>query len=73
MMIKHLTAIEWLHLSLHDHIRNCTNEDKKHIKELIRQAKQREREQIINAYASGEHQQGFENEAEQYYNEQYGK
>ena len=72
-MIKHLTAIEWLHLLLHDHIRNCTNEDKEHIKELIRQAKQREREQIIDAYVNGEHQQGFENEAEQYYNEQYGK
>jgi len=32
-----------------------------------------EEEQIMNAYSDGEHQQGFEGEAKQYYNEQYGK
>jgi hypothetical protein len=31
-----------------------------------------EKEQIVDAYANGEHQQGFEGEAEQYYNETYG-
>lgn len=31
-----------------------------------------ERHQIIDAFVSGEHQQGFEDEAEQYYNETYG-
>jgi len=40
---------------------------------LITKAKQMEKEQIINAYIDGEHQQGFENEAEQYYNETYNK
>jgi hypothetical protein len=35
------------------------------------QAKAMEREQIMNAYIDGEHQQGFEGEAEQYYNETY--
>ncbi len=39
----------------------------------IEHAEEMEREQIIDAYVNGEHQQGFENEAEQYYNEQYGK
>jgi len=36
-------------------------------------AKQMEKEQIMNAYNDGEHQQGYEGEAEQYYNETYGK
>lgn len=40
--------------------------------ELIKQAKEMEKEQIMDAFVSGEHQQGFENEAEQYYNETYG-
>ena len=39
----------------------------------IEHAEEMEREQIIDAYVDGEHQQGFEGEAEQYYNEQYGK
>lgn len=30
-----------------------------------------EKEQIINAYSSGEHQQGYEGEAGLYYNETY--
>lgn len=30
-----------------------------------------EKEQIMDAYSSGEHQQGYEAEAEQYYNETY--
>ncbi len=38
----------------------------------IEHAEEMEREQIIDAYVNGEHQQGFEGEAEQYYNEQYG-
>jgi hypothetical protein len=32
-----------------------------------------EKEQLIDAFTSGEHQQGFENEAELFYNETYGK
>jgi len=34
-------------------------------------AKAMEKEQIMNAYIDGEHQQGFEGEAEEYYNETY--
>ena len=30
-----------------------------------------EKDQIINAHIDGEHQQGFQDEAEQYYNETY--
>ena len=32
---------------------------------------QKEKEVIMDAYSSGEHQQGFEGEAEQYYNETF--
>lgn len=32
---------------------------------------EKEKEQIKNAFTNGEHQQGFEGEAEQYYNEAY--
>lgn len=39
----------------------------------LEKAKQMEKEQIINAFIEGEHQQGFEGEAEQYYKETYGK
>ena len=35
------------------------------------QAKQMEKEQIMNAYIDGELQQGFEAEAEQYYRKTY--
>jgi hypothetical protein len=35
------------------------------------QAKKMEKEQIMDAYISGEHQQGFEGEAEAYYNETF--
>lgn len=37
----------------------------------LEKAKEIEKEQIINAFIEGEHQQGFEGEAEQYYNETY--
>ena len=39
------------------------------ISEQVKQAKEMHKQDIINAYTSGEHQQGFEGEAEQYYNE----
>lgn len=44
-----------------------------HIIVLLEEFKQMEKEQIIDAFIDGEHQQGFELEAEQYYNETYGK
>ena len=37
--------------------------------EILLQAKEIHKEEIQNAFSSGEHQQGFEGEAEQYYNE----
>ena len=40
---------------------------------LFQDAKEMEKEQIKNAFIEGEHQQGFEGEAEQYYNQTYGE
>ncbi len=57
-----LTAVEWL--------RKISNRRKLETSDF-RQAKEMEKEQIVNAYIDGEHQQGFEGEAEQYYNETY--
>jgi hypothetical protein len=66
-MEKKQTAVQWLfksarsNMSIYDWLL------------CIEHAEEMEREQIIDAYVNGEHQQGFEGEAEQYYNEQYGK
>jgi hypothetical protein len=38
---------------------------------ILKEAKKKEKRQIINAFISGEHQQGFEGEAEQYYKHNY--
>lgn len=38
---------------------------------ILQEAKKKEKRQIINAFISGEHQQGFEGEAEQYYKQNY--
>lgn len=40
---------------------------------LFKEAKEMEKEQIKNAFIEGEHQQGFEGEAENYYNQTYGE
>ena len=63
-----LTAVQWLHLSLHNRY-----DDKEYIQEMIRQAKQREREQIMDAYKDC-HDLGhiYGLDAENYYNETYG-
>ena len=38
---------------------------------IMKYYNERHKQEIINAYTSGEHQQGFEGEAEQYYNETF--
>ncbi len=71
-MENKLTAVDWIELKLNsvEPTDFCSIET---IKDWVKQAKQMEKEQIINAFIDGEHQQGFELEAEQYYNETYGK
>ncbi len=42
-------------------------------KDEIEQAKEMEKQQIIDAYINGGHQHRFKAEAEQYYNEKFNK
>ena len=65
------TAIEWLEDNLN--FEPYDEEEFISNNKIWEQAKQMEKEQIMNAFDSGEHQQGYELESEQYYNETYGK
>ena len=64
------TAVEWLHDQL-----TSTWYDKKLSKEILEQAKQMEKEQIIDAYKEGMDYTTNEDvkEAEQYYNQTYNQ
>lgn len=59
------TAVEWLALRYHHRQGYLSQED-------IEQAKQMEREQIVNAYSSDRFPCS-DDDAEQYYNETYNK
>lgn len=60
------TAVEWFFDNLKNH------EIQAEHFELYQQAKEMEKEQIINAYLQGCSDWDNEREAEQYYNETYG-
>ena len=60
------TAVEWLFQQLWE-----TPKDKFNWHSILEQAKQMEKEQIIDAYDKGEFNQGCNEDAEQYYNEKY--
>jgi len=60
------TAVEWLMDKLFDPSTMVQEQI-----QWFQQAKHIEKEQIIDAFIDGEHQQGFEGEAEQYYNKTY--
>jgi hypothetical protein len=62
------TAVYWLFEKLWE-----TPKDKFTWYSILEQAKQMEKEQIIDAYDKGEFNQGCNEDAEQYYNENYGK
>ena len=62
---KMVTAVQWLKMVItHKHDLN--------LEEALEEALRMEKDQIIIAYSEGESQQGFENEAEEYYNNNYG-
>jgi len=63
------TAVEWLIIQMHTH---WTNEDVT-FQTLLEQAKEMEKEQIIEAYDKGEFNQGCNGDAEQYFNETFKK
>ena len=60
------TAVEWLFQQLWE-----TPKDKFTWYSILEQAKQMEKEQIIDAYDKGEFNQGCNEDAEQYYKENY--
>ena len=62
------TAVEWLFEKLWN-----TGKDKFTWYAILKQAKEMEKQQIIDAYDKGEFNQGCNGDAEQYYNETYYK
>ena len=67
-----MTAVEWLEEELKANLKKVILEgDSELMESLFEQAKEMEKEQILDAYSSGENQQGYESEAEQYYNETF--
>jgi len=64
MSNKKQTGVDWLEA----YLKTYTSFN---LHKIIEKAKEMEKEQIINAFVSGERQQGFESEAEQYYKETY--
>jgi tRNA isopentenyl-2-thiomethyl-A-37 hydroxylase MiaE len=79
-----MIAVEWLTEKLSKFDLSVTEKDGRvwnygkindstYVASLFERAKAMEQEQIIDAFIDGEHQQGFEGEAEQYFNETYKK
>ncbi len=60
------TSVDWLFQQLWE-----TPKDKFTWHSILEQAKEMEKEQIIDAYDKGEFNQGCNEDAEQYYNENY--
>jgi len=60
------TAVEWL-------VENLDIIWEEKIIDLVEQAKEMEREQIINAYDTGEYDCGCNGDSEQYYNKTFKK
>ena len=71
------TSIEWLLNELkkskyYQQMINEVHQNSTIAIDVIEQAKEMEKEQIINAYDKGEFNQGCNGEAKDYYNETYG-
>lgn len=64
------SSIEWIYNNLKSHFEH-DGDLLEAVKMSFEQAKAIHKEEIENAFSSGEHQQGFEGEAEQYYNETF--
>ena len=70
------TAVEWLVEQVAGRGLDCGSSIRMKIqvpKDIAEQAKEMEKQQIKDAYCDGEHQQGFQNEAEQYYKQTFGE
>ena len=64
------TAVEWLYNNLKSHFEH-DGDLLECVQMSMQQAKEMEKEQIKDAFILGELQQGFEDEAEHYYNETF--
>jgi len=64
------TAVEWLHNQLHLNI-SLYQDEWQIIEGLMEQAKEREKEQIIEAYYYDPNCDEIKDDGEQYYNETY--
>jgi hypothetical protein len=60
------TAVEWLESKMTDYLKSL-------YKSEIEQAKEMEKQQIIDAYIEGYSATDFNVDSEQYYNETFGK
>jgi len=74
--MKKQTALDWYIDKLFnvlgdDFINNLSIENTNKIRDLSIQARKMEKQQIMDAFNDGDHQQGFKGEAEQYYKETY--
>lgn len=67
-MSKKTTAVEWLQECLSIHF---SNEQKMQFEGLFQQAKEMERQQIIDAYIDGYSAEQHNADSEQYYNETF--
>ena len=63
------TAVEWLLIQIHKH----WNSEGLSFEKILEQAKAMEKEQIINAYDTGEYDCGCNGDSEQYYNKTFKK
>ena len=61
------TAVEWLLIQIHKH----WNSEGLSFDKILEQAKVMEKEQIINAYDTGEYDCGCNGDSEQYYNKTF--
>jgi hypothetical protein len=64
--MKGQTAVEWLFLML-----NNPNKDQEFANKLLQQAKEMEKEQIVNAFEDGQSELSLKDKHD-YYNETYG-
>jgi len=77
MSNKQQTAVEWYENQLHKVFNNTTDASNLSHEELLKQAKEMEKEQIKDAWVHGDQSDCLSDQdssdfAEQYYNETYG-
>ena len=75
--MKKQTAVEWLFAHLLPFLPFSDPKEREHFRRCLSEAKAMEKEQIVDAFGVGCHHEskrlvGYQDTAEQYYNETYG-